>query len=387
MGERPVIIWGAGRIGRGFNAEVFHQSGYRVVFVDMVKPLIDQLRKNGAYTIYKAKSEGVSSVRIEGYEAYHIDEQAAIMRPMLEKGLIVSAAVQASMLDSLAGMLKPYIRERARQMPEEPMDILLNVNMMMPDHAFRAALSRQLADDPAALRYAQEKIGLSVTVVMRIVPMTPEKYLREDPLALYTNGFPELVADRLGFKGQAPNLPMLRLTDDILAEESRKIYTLNLSHAAASYLSYQSGLTYMAEAVGDPRLRPLIQQALAEAAVGLCGEYRFTPEEMARWNETVIMPLIENPHIGDDLRRLGADSRRKLGGDDRLVGAARLCLKHGGKPQVLALAIKKGYSFENDDEGTRYVRKCVQENGLAAALRIVSGLEMDEPLYRMILEL
>ena len=385
MSDRSVIIWGAGRIGRGFLAEVFSQPGYRLTFVDMVRPLIDELRAADGYTVWKAQNEGVSSVRIESYDALHIGDDYQIMKKMLSPRPIVAAAVQASMLDSLADMLSPYIRARAVQRPEEPMDIVLSVNSMMPDQAFFAALERVFAGEDNVLAYVRGKVGLSVTVVMRIVPQTPAEYLERDPLGVFTNGFPELVADRKGFRGEPPLLPMLRLSDHIEAEEVRKIYTLNMVHATAAYLGLPKRHTYVKEVAADPALGPMLRSALQEAAVGLSGEYGFSAEEMARWTDRM-MGLIENPHMWDDLLRLGADSLRKLGPDDRLVGSARLSLKHGGMPVTIARAIRMGFLYENADEGTQRVRRAYQDNGLEAALKEICGLDEAEPLYEMVLK-
>lgn len=384
MSDRPVIIWGAGRIGRGFHAEVFNRPGYSLTFVDMVRPLIEQLRAADGYTIHKATGEGITSVRIERYDALHIDDGSAIMKKMLGQHPIVSAAVHMSMLDSLADMLAPYIRARALQVPDEPMDILLSVNMMMPDHALRAALERAFAGEDRALAYVRDRVGIAVTVVMRIVPLTPRQYLEEDPLSVFTNGFPELVADRKGFRGPLPELPMLRLSDRIEAEEVRKIYTLNMIHATAAYLGMPKKFAYIADVAADPELGALMREALRQAAVGLSGEYGFTPAEMDAWTDKM-MGLIENRHVGDDLLRLGADSLRKLGPDDRLVGAARLAIKHGGAPTVIARAIRMGFLYENSDEGTRRVRRVYDEKGLEAALIEICGLSPDEPLFDLVL--
>ena len=384
MGDRPVVIWGAGRIGRGFLAEVFSEPGYRLTFVDMMRPLVQRLDEAGGYTIWKATGEGLSEVRIEAYDALHIDDGGAIMRRLLEPHPIVAAAVQASMMDALADMLAPYIRARAMQTPDEPMDILLSVNQMMPDRAFYGALERVFSGEELALRYVREKVGLAVTVVMRITPQTPKEYLEKDPLAVFTNGFPELVADQKGFRGPPPALPMLRLTDRIEAEEVRKIYTLNMAHATAAYLGLPRKFAYVKDVAADGALGPMLREALEEAAVGLVGEYGFSQEEMRDWTERILR-LIENPFMRDDLLRLGADSLRKLSPDDRLVGAARLSLKHGGTPRVIARAIAMGYLYENGDEGTRTVRRAWAEKGLAGALTEISGLSPDEPLYPLVL--
>jgi mannitol-1-phosphate 5-dehydrogenase len=264
-------------------------------------------------------------------------------------------------------------------------DIVLSVNSMMPDQAFFAALERTFAGETNVLDYVHHKVGLSVTVVMRIVPQAPKEYQEKDPLGVFTNGFPELVADKKGFKGPLPVLPMLRLTDHIEAEEVRKIYTLNMVHATSAYLGLPKRYTYIKEAAADPALRPLLRQALSESAVGLSGEYGFSKDDMEKWTDRM-MGLIENPYMWDDLLRLGADSLRKLGPNDRLVGAAKLSIKHGGKPETIAKAIRMGFLYENADEDTQHVRKVYHEKGLKGALTEICGLSPDEPLYQMVLK-
>jgi len=37
------VHFGGGNIGRGFIAELFHETGYRIVFVDVIDKLIDDL--------------------------------------------------------------------------------------------------------------------------------------------------------------------------------------------------------------------------------------------------------------------------------------------------------------------------------------------------------
>src|SRR5690554_4359878 len=45
------VIYGAGNIGRGFIGQLFSESGYEVVFIDINQELVDGLNKNGRYPI------------------------------------------------------------------------------------------------------------------------------------------------------------------------------------------------------------------------------------------------------------------------------------------------------------------------------------------------
>lgn len=385
MKKRPIIIWGAGRIGRGFVADVFSHPDHQLVLVDIFAPMIEQLQKRSHYAIFRADASGIHETRIEGYEAFLTTDTTQLMPYFLGISPIVSVTGFASKVQELADMMAVFLRVRAEKTPDDPFDIVLSINMMHPEQAFRAALEIALKDTPNALAYLEDKVGVVPSVVSAITPDTPKEYLDKDPLAIFNNNYPELIIGAKGLKGnKLPKLPKLRLSDDIDAEETRKIYTLNMSHALSSYLSMGKGYKLMIEAAKDPVLRTEIEAALMESAIGLMGEYGFTKAEMDKWNAH-ILTLLDNPYISDDLIRLGSDSKRKLGHDDRLVGAALLSLKYGGVPKTLAHAIRRGFDYVNEDEGTLFVQNIVSTKGLPAALSQVSGLFPGEKLYDMIM--
>ena len=158
-----------------------------------------------------------------------------------------------------------------------------------------------------------------------------------------------------------------------------------MAHALLCYLGLPKGYKTVIQAMNDPELRALVDQALAEANQGLLHALPLTESEILWWRDTVISLLL-NPYIDDVLQRLGADTRRKLGRLDRLVGPAALCIEAGGTPSAIAKAIRAGFTYENDDPGTRAVRSLAQERGLSAAVSEICGLTAEHPLYNMIVK-
>lgn len=49
---KKLVLFGAGKIGRSFVGQLFSRSGYEVVFVDILKPVIEALNKRGIYNCY-----------------------------------------------------------------------------------------------------------------------------------------------------------------------------------------------------------------------------------------------------------------------------------------------------------------------------------------------
>ncbi len=381
--KRTLIVWGAGRIGRGFVADLFDTPAFHTVFVDLDRMLVEQLNARGRYTIVHATREGLSRRIVEnGFRAMHTEDTNALSTLFEEDQLLLDIAVHEPKLPEVANMLLPLFRHRMNVCPNRAMDVMMNVNMPHPDECFSSLMRERFTD--AEYAWFTAHVGVTGIFAMCISPVAPEWLRQEDSLALFNNGYPEQAIDRSRLKGDAPCLPWLRLTEDVAREEIRKLYTLNMAHALISYLGLPMGLKTSWEAATNEVLRPILIGALEESSFGLCQEIGFSEEEMTEWRQT-ILALLENPYIEDKLQRLGADSRRKLSAFDRLVGPARLCVKHGKPPVQLAKAISGGYFYENDDPGTHAVRDFVCMHGFEAALTRFSDLHPGDGIFEYVL--
>lgn len=383
MFMRTLVVWGAGRIGRGLVADLFHEPHWRTVFVDIDAPLIRRLNDRQAYTIFKAQSSGVSRTLIDGgFSALHTSQSEELERLFETDALLVDVAVPDSELSAAADMLAPLIAHRA-QTSAAPMDIMLSVNISHSSAVFSALLECRLSGK--AFIYYRNSVGITDVMTMCISPDTPASLRAGDELAVINNGYGEMAVGRMAFKAECPRIPRLRLSDDIQAENMRKLYTLNMAHALCCYLGVKKGCRTVIEAVADADIRSELNLALDEASLALRYGCGFSAEAMAAWR-AVILELLDNPCINDDLPRLGADTRRKLSSNDRLCGPARLCLEAGGEPRAIARAIRAGFDFVHDDAGTNFVRSWVAREGLSSAVREICRLTPCDKLFQMILE-
>ena len=379
---RTLIIWGAGRIGRGFVAGLFREPGWRIVFVDIDRALVEQLNRRGAYTVLRATKAGIARERVEGgFSALHTGDTEALTRLFREEGLMLDIAVHEPKLPEVADMLAPLFAARA-QAGAGPMDVMMNVNMAAPDEAFTRLMEARLTGE--ALAYFRARVGVTGIAAMCISPVATQAMLAEDPLTVLNNGWPEQAIGAAQLKGEPPVLPHVRLSADVRAEETRKLYTLNMAHALCCYLGVKKGCQTVIDVMRAAPLRAQVRQALGEAGLGLSRAFGFSEAAMSAWRET-ILDLLDNPTIDDNLPRLGADTRRKLSHTDRLCGPAQLCLEAGGRPEAIARAIRAGFDFDHGDPGTACVRELVARRGLSEAVRQVCGLEESDPLYRLIL--
>lgn len=125
---------------------------------------------------------------------------------------------------------------------------------------------------------------------------------------------------------------------------------------------------------GGAMIQLLVLRALLEAARALHIEHGVPLDEIYLHIEDLLFRF-ENKLLGDTIERVGRDTKRKLSENDRLVGAAKLCYKHGIMPLHICLGIAAGYMFAPEtDESSREVAGFVQNNGLNAALAQYSSI-------------
>jgi mannitol-1-phosphate 5-dehydrogenase len=372
MAQKTIVIWGAGKIGRGFVVDLFHTAGYHIVLVDESRTLVTQLCEAGRYTVVRVENaQRRQDAVIEGYTGLSTAQADQVAAAVATAG-ILAVAVYPQHFAQVARQLAPGLVRRQAQRPSAPLDIILCTNLAHAGPQFWALLQDALP--PESREYMNSHVGIVETLVIRIVAEPPAQLRQREPLLVWTNGYPELPVDRHAFKGEIPQVSGLRLVNDMRAEETRKLYTYNMFQAALAYLGAPRGYNLVAECIADPEVRAGAEGALREVSCALQAEYAFTADEMAGWIDSVVTQT-NNPILGDTVRRLGADPRRKLRREDRLIGPALLARKHDIQPKHLVRAIAAGLRFDNpDDPGTVYIQQCIATFGLPAAVREICGL-------------
>ncbi|MEJ2557380.1 MAG: C-GCAxxG-C-C family (seleno)protein [Anaerolineae bacterium] len=372
MAQKTILIWGAGKIGRGFIADLFHAAGYRIILVDESRTLITQLCEADCYTVVWAENaERRQDVVVERYTALSTAQADQIAAAVVAAD-ILAVAVYPQHFAQVARQLAPGVVSRQARRPSAPLNIVLCTNLAHAGPQFRALL--QAALPPESREYMNSHIGIVETLVIRIVTEPPGQLRRREPLLVWTNGYPELPVDRHAFKGEIPQVSGLRLVNDMRAEETRKLYTYNMFQAALAYLGAFHGYKLVVECMADPEVCAGAAGALHEVSCALQTEYGFTSDEMACWIDNVVTQT-NNPTLGDTVRRLGADPRRKLKREDRLIGPALLARKHGVQPGHLVRAIAAGLRYDDpDDPGVTYIQQRIATLGLPEAVREICGL-------------
>ncbi|MGC8668098.1 MAG: mannitol-1-phosphate 5-dehydrogenase [Chthonomonadales bacterium] len=378
---KPTAVqFGAGAIGRGFIAQLFHESGYRVVFVDVVPQLLQAINERGRYTIHIV-GEGSEDVLIDDICAVDGRDQAAVAEA-LAGCAVASTAVGAGALEHIAGNLAAGLQRR-REQGGGPLNVLVCENLHDAAGLLRNLVAEHL---PASARHEiLAQVGFVQAVVSRMVPVQ-QPGPGEDPLAIRVEAYKRLPVDGRAVVGTLAPIAGVEPVANFEGYVEQKLYTHNCGHAALGYLGYQYNLVYGYEALEHPSVRPVLDEALRETSAALVRKHGFTEDEQRAHVEDLLRRF-GNRALGDTCLRLARDPMRKLAPDDRLVGALRLCEDQGIEPAALPLIIAAALRFDyREDPSAEELQRRINERGVEAVLKELCGISVEEEAGRKILE-
>ena len=380
--KQIAVMFGAGNIGRGFIGQLFSESGYEVIFVDVDEPLIESLNSHQSYPIRLVSNEKTEEITISPVRALH-SRQTEEISEVLKEASIAATAVGARVLPMIAPLVAKGISSRAAANSSTPLNIIICENLKDAAASFRKMVGDHLT--PEEQMYFQTHIGFVDTVIGRMVPPPTAEMRAEDPRLIAVEPFKELPVDRTGFAGQPPTISNMVVCDNFPAYTARKLYIHNCGHALLGYFGYLHGYEYGYQALEDTRIRTLFEQAMAESIQGIVAAYGVNAEWLQE-HKNDLVARFANRSLGDTIFRIARDPLRKLAPRDRLIGAARLVEKTGNSPETLGFGIAAAYSFNHpEDPLAQEMQTMIAKEGIEKVMDKVSELKHGEALTDLVL--
>ena len=373
-----ILICGAGRIGRGFVAQLFHHAGWRVSFADSSVSLAAALRATGGYRIEIAGRPELGE-RIPVADAVSLSDAPALSAAVARADLL-ACAVGAPNLVPLARALAPALTARDHS---QPFDWLICENADAPAQQIRTTLSE--GAEPGFAAWVATRLGLVETQVLRSGLTADSELLARDPLTVRMHDWWTLPCDGEAFRGPIPVVTGLQPRSGFARELQRKLYTFNGLNGPIAYLGWANGERILHQAVLAPALQPLLAMVREESIQAVVRGFAVDQAEQRAFQD-VAWRKYTDPALNDSLERNARDSARKLGTRERLVGPALLALEHGITPHGYAAAICAAIAYDgSDDPGTKQVQADLAAGGPVAVLQRHAGLASDHPLTRLVL--
>lgn len=391
MKEKKLLIqFGAGNIGRSFLGQIFARNGWEVVFVDVDELLLKELNQEGRYTVVVKDPDGSEErLTVSGVRGVDARDRDAVARELAETAY-VATSVGSGAIRHVIPHLAAESSRRHREEPERrPFDLILAENI----HNGAALVEELLLDalPPDTDRSALP--GIIECSVGKMVPLVPEELKKAEPTTVFAERYNRLILDQLAWKNPIPPIPELAPVENIAAYVDRKLFIHNLGHAATAYLGFARNpeATYLWELLEDPEVTSGARAAMECSAEALLAAYpeSFTRKQLTEHIEDLLYRF-RNRALGDTVHRVGRDLKRKLAGEDRIVGAIRLAERQGVDSGPIVAVYRSALAFKAPDEkgalfpGDEEFHRELQSRGVDYALQEVSGLKPGERLFETV---
>ena len=370
------VMYGGGNIGRGFIGALLSRSGYEVTFIDVAPAVVEGLRRDGCYPVRIVSDEGNEDILVRNVTAVDGNDAEAASDAIASCD-IMATAVGARILKFIVPNIVEGLRKRwAAGAP--PLNIIICENVNDANKVVEGLLKEKLDEDEKVL--FDRTVGLVEASIGRMVPVQTDEMKDGNPLRVCVERYGFLPVDKAAFKGGIPEIKDMVPFEPFDFFVKRKLFIHNMGHATTAYLGGLKGYSFIYEAIDDPDIWIITQNAMLESAQALGRRYGVSLDDI-QLHITDLLGRFTNSALKDTCERVGADPTRKLGPSDRLIGSSLLALDEGILPAFIALGAAAGLKRLLDECGDAQTKE-----EAAKALYGVSLLPEGSPLAMMILD-
>ena len=374
------VIFGAGKIARGFIAHLLSLSDIDFVFVEKADALADLINERGQYTINILGAPEKNYV-VKNAKALKFSQEKEITEAIAEADVVFDA-VGGKNLQEIVPFYIKGIEKKAEK--GGYLNFVTCENWKEPAKILKEGIEAGIA--PEAREYLDNYVGFTESVIMRSGIEAPKELLEKDPLIVNVQNYWHLPVDAARVKGSLPDIKYMEPLTGFAGFLERKFYTYNAANGTTSFVGALLGYKVLAEAAHDERILKILDGVYQETGKALSMKHGISLEEQMAFAKTSLNKL-QDYTIVDSIERNARDPQRKLGKDDRLVGSARMVLSCGIRPENLCTAIACAIYYRNpEDSSAVALEKVVKEEGIDAVLEKICGIEPEGELGILIKE-
>ena len=374
------VIFGAGKIARGFIGHLLYLSNIDFVFVEKADALADLINERGEYTVNILGNSDENCV-VKNAKALKFSQKEEIAEAISNSDAVFNA-VGGKNLGEIVPFLTAGIEKKAKK--GGFINFVTCENWKKPADILRDGISEIISDE--AREYFENNVGITESVIMRSAIESDAELLKKDPLIVNVQNFWELPIDATRLKGSLPDIKGLKLLNEFTGFLERKFYTYNAANGTTSFVGALFGYEKIADAAHDEKILEILDGVYKETATALSLKHGISFEDQWAFTRTSLAKL-QDYTIVDFIERNARDPLRKLGPDDRLVGSARLVESAGIKPENLCIAIAAAIHYFNEtDEFAIELKRMREENGIDYILENVCKIDANGTIGTIVKE-
>lgn len=374
-------MYGAGNIGRGFIGQLFSQSGYQVVFIDVAKEIVNRLNSDNKYPVRVVSREGYDENIVDNVRGVNGLSEETVSNEIKNCDLMATA-VGVNVLEHIAKPLAMGLIKRWEDGNLDPLNIIICENLLDANHFLKRLIKTYLNSEQKKL--FDNTIGLVEASIGRMVPVMTDEMKEGNPLRVWVEPYNQLPVDKKGFKGDIPDVKNMVPYSPFDYYVHRKLFMHNMGHALTAYLGFMENYTYIWEAVDNPYIKLFALRALLESSAAMSREHKASLDKLLEHSDDLIYRF-GNRLLGDTVKRVGKDPVRKLSLKDRLGGSCNLCINNGILPVYISAGIGAGFIFNNpQDTASLKIKSFIDEYGIEKAIEKFCEISSISPAFSII---
>ncbi|KAK7928390.1 mannitol-1-phosphate 5-dehydrogenase [Apiospora marii] len=376
-GNKKAVHFGSGNIGRGFVACFLHESGYDVIFADVMDDLVNKLNATPSYKVIEVGTEGTDVKTITNYRAINSKYNEEELVNEISTADVVTCSVGPNILKFIAPVIAKGIDKRSNDL--QPLAVIACENAIGATDTLAGHIKDPKNTPEHRLEDHHLRAAYANSAIDRIVPAQKE----DAGLDVTLEKFYEWVVESTPFDSHAiPTIDGIKWVDNLLPYIERKLFTVNTGHATAAYHGYNRQKETVDDALRDKEIKAIVSAALAETSKLIVEKHGIPADEQEAYKQKIIL-RISNPHLADKVERVGRAPMRKLSRKERFISPAAELAEKGYPVEALLGAAEMAFRFqdiEGDDE-SKELAKIMAENDAHGVVTQVCGLTTSDKLY------
>lgn len=376
---KKAVHFGAGKIGRGFIAELLHDSGYEIVFADVVDALVDLVNEKHEYPLFLIDHD-YEEKTIDHVVAYSSVKEPEKVIEAIGEAEVITTSVMATNLPKIAPLLAKGLKQRLA-------DGKGKVTVMACENAIMGTdiLKKAMIDTGIVTEDELDAVGVYPnTAVDRMV----FGGVHNGKEGIEIGDAYELAIER--GKLIDPDVEPIKggeYVDDLEMFLQRKIYIINCGHALTGYFGQVNGFSVVQDVLHDPSMLEQVRAAMLESASALEKKYGFTHESLVDYMETMMIKRFTTPGVVDPITRVSREPIRKISPNDRIMGPAYQCEEYGLENRHLLKGVACALKFRNpEDPQAVELQQFIAEHGVEEAITKYTGAQAGSHIFQTILE-
>lgn len=350
---KKVLIYGAGAIGRGYLPRVFTPDKFEYYFVEKNESIRDQLNEKKCYSSYMTLDGGYDIQAIPVKHCYQPGEESDFI-PKVDAVFIAVGP------------------RNFMQLQKNFMDTRLPVICFENDSNLPVLLRKKTGNENVV--FAIPDVITSNTA--------PENLLKNDPLSIITEHGRCFIDEKVKFLGgDCDYVDSLELAKQWQA----KLYIHNTPHCIAAYLGNLLNVEYLHEAMKHSLIVDIVEGTMHEMKEMLRRKHNID-DDFLEYYANKEMQRFGNTLLCDPISRVAREPFRKLARNERLIGAASLCLSVGIIPNNLIKGIMAAFCFDKKHDPDFHIKYLITSLSPEDFLRIIIGLRPGEALFELLIE-